>query len=343
MSTFWSAWIMFLIVLNLGITFFLFLWAQKVDVPTLPDSTTGHVWAHGALREGVRKLPRWWVFLSASLFVWGFTYLALYPGFGRSAGLLGWTSQGELERTTAANEAKLSELLQSFGDAPPERLAENPAARRYGERLFVDNCSACHQRDARGNAQLGAPNLVDNDWLYGGDTASVTTSIMEGRQGVMPPLGAALDAATVSNVAQYVLSLSGAPHDAAKAAAGQPSFALCAACHGVEGKGNPQLGAPNLTDSIWLYGGDAASIEYTIRNGRSGTMPSWKARLAPTDTRTIIAWLRSQAPTETTGVAAATATDAHAPVPPSASEAASSASAPSVSASTSAQAAGIAQ
>ncbi|MBX5461504.1 MAG: cytochrome-c oxidase, cbb3-type subunit III [Steroidobacteraceae bacterium] len=294
MSTFWSLWVMTLIVLNLGITLFLFVWAQKVDVPTQPDSTTGHVWAHGALREGVRKLPRWWVFLSACLFVWGASYLALYPGFGGAAGLLRWTSRAELERATAANDAKLSKLLHSFSDATPEQLAANPAARRYGERLFVDNCSACHQRDARGNPRLGAPNLVDGDWLYGGDTASITTSIMEGRQGVMPPLGAALDPTTLTNVVQYVLSLSGAPHDAAKAAAGQPSFALCAACHGIDGKGNPQLGAPNLTDSTWLYGGDAASIEYTIRNGRSGTMPAWKARLKPTEVRAIIAWLRSQ-------------------------------------------------
>jgi cytochrome c oxidase cbb3-type subunit III len=310
MSTFWSLWIMFLIVLNLGITFFLFLWAQKVDVPTQPDSTTGHVWAHGVLREGVRKLPRWWVFLSASAFLWGFSYLTLYPGFGRSAGLLGWTSHGELARATAANDAKLSELVQSFGDATPERLAANPAARRYGERLFVDNCAACHQRDARGNSTLGAPNLVDGDWLYGGDTASITTSIMEGRHGVMPPLGAAFDAATLTNVVQYVLSLSGAPHDATKAAAGQPSFALCAACHGVDGKGNPQLGAPNLTDSTWLYGGDAATIEYTIRNGRSGTMPAWKSRLGPNDARTIIAWLRSQSHSETNVVAATAAAPA---------------------------------
>lgn len=294
MSTFWSLWIIFLIVFNMGITLFLFIWAQRVDIPIQPDGTSGHVWAHGALREGVRRLPRWWALMSASMFVWGFTYLALYPGFGSSMGLLGWTSHGEHDRAVMANEVKLQALKESFGSLPPEALAANPAATHIGERLFVDNCAACHQRDARGNALLGAPNLVDADWLYGGDTATITTSILEGRRGLMPPFGAAFDAAVTTNLASYVLSLSGAPHDTAKAAAGKTMFTVCSACHGVDGKGTPALGAPNLTDSIWLYGGDLATIEETIRKGRGGVMPAWKSRLGPDDARVIIAWLRSQ-------------------------------------------------
>jgi cytochrome c oxidase cbb3-type subunit 3 len=304
MSTFWSLWVMGLIVLNLGIALFLFLWAQKVDVPVQPDSTTGHAWAHGVLREAVRKLPRWWVFLSASMLAWGVVYLVLYPGFGRAPGLLGWTSEAELERTIAENEAKLSELRQSFAGTPVEQLAANPAAVRYGERLFVDNCAACHRRDATGNRALGAPNLVDDDWLYGGDVTAITTSILEGRQGVMPPLAAAFEGENLTNMVQYVLSLSGAPHDPARAAAAQPLFAVCAACHGPDGRGNPQLGAPNLTDSSWIYGGDAKSIEETIRNGRNGVMPAWKSRLGEDDVRTIIAWLRAQSGKATQSLAA---------------------------------------
>jgi cytochrome c oxidase cbb3-type subunit 3 len=294
MTTFWSLWIMFLVVLNMGITFFLFIWGQRVKIPVQPDGTSGHVWAHGVLREGVRKLPRWWVFLSASMFAWGFTYLALYPGFGSSKGLLGWTSHGELARDTAANDSALDEHMRYYLTIPALKLAANPAATRIGERLFIDNCSACHGRDAHGNTLLGAPNLTDDDWLYGGDDTALKTSILDGRRGTMPPLGAALGDAGVTNLANYVLGLSGAAHDRTAAAAGQPLFAVCAACHGADAKGNPALGAPNLTDSTWIYGGDLATIRKTILNGRSGVMPGWKSRLDETEVHMIAAWLHAQ-------------------------------------------------
>ncbi|GMU67987.1 MAG: hypothetical protein AMXMBFR37_03200 [Steroidobacteraceae bacterium] len=295
MNGFWSLWVMGLVVLNAGITFFLFVWAQKVEIPVLPDGTTGHVWAHGVLREGLRRLPRWWVFASASFFVWGVGYLLLFPGFGGFKGLLGWTSHAQHAADVAVNEANIAELQARFAKMSPEDLAANPVAIRIGERLFIDNCAACHQRDARGNPLLGAPNLVDASWHWGGDTASITTSILEGRQGLMPPLGS-LGADTVTDLANYVLSLSGAPHDPARAAAGEPQFALCSACHGPTGEGNPVLGAPSLVDSSWTWGkGDLAMIEHVITDGVSGVMPAWKGRLGIDETRVIIAWLRSQA------------------------------------------------
>ena len=278
MSLYWSLWVMFLVVLNMGITLFLFLWGTHVKIPTLPDGTSGHIWAHGTLREGVRKLPRWWFVMSACMFAGGIGYLVLFPGFGAHKGLLKWTAHGELARDVAANDAKLGELMTRFQLYPVEQLAADPAALQMGKVLFEDNCAACHGRKANGNVLLGAPDLTDHDWLYGGDGKAITSSIEGGRSGVMPPW-ASLGADTVKNLAQYVLSLSGAPHDAAKAAAGKPMFGACAACHGADGKGNPAMGAPNLTDTIWLHGGDVAAIEKTIGEGRQGHMPAWSPRL----------------------------------------------------------------
>lgn len=290
MSAGWSLWVMFLIVLNLSITLFLFLWAPRAKIPVQPDGTSGHVWAHGVLREGVRRLPLWWVVLSAAMFVAGFAYLALYPGFGNHQGALHWTAHGELADDVAANDAKLDELLLRFREYPVEQLAGDPAAIQMGHRLFLDNCEACHGREGHGNVIVGAPNLTDDDWLYGGSGKDILTSIEHGRAGVMPPW-ASLGEQNVKNLAQYVLSLSGSPHDAAMAAAAKPLFATCAACHGPEGKGNPALGAPNLTDHIWLHGGTVADIERTIRGGRQGAMPAWDKRLSEDQMRVLAAYV----------------------------------------------------
>jgi cytochrome c oxidase cbb3-type subunit 3 len=270
---------MFLVVLNLGITLFLFLWGPHVKIPVQPDQTTGHAWAHGTIREGLRPLPRWWLLLSASMFVGGIGYLVLYPGFGNHKGLLHWTAHGQLARAVAANDAKLAPLMQRFRLYPVEQLAGDPDAQQLGRRLFDDNCAACHGRDARGNQALGAPDLTDDDWLYGGTGKDIASSIHDGRGGVMPPWNS-LGKQTDANLAQYVLGLSGAPHDAAMAAAAEPIFkATCAACHGADGKGNQGVGAPNLTDRIWLHGGSPAEILATIRDGRQGHMPNWDKRL----------------------------------------------------------------
>lgn len=293
MSAGWSLWVMFLVVFNMGVTLFLFLWAPHAKIPTLPDGTSGHVWAHGVLREGVRKLPLWWVLLSAAMFVAGFTYLALFPGFGNFKGLLGWTSHGQLARETASNDARLDAAFQRFAKYPVEQLAGDREALAMGEELFRDNCAACHGRNAHGNPLLGAPNLADIDWLYGGDGKAILTSILDGRHGAMPAWGPQFGDAGVENLANYVLSLSGAPHDAAKAATGKALFTVCAACHGPDGKGNQAIGAPNLTDTIWLYGGDLESVETTIRDGRGGIMPSWRARLGENDARVIAAYVYS--------------------------------------------------
>lgn len=293
MSGGWSTWVICLIVFNMGITLFLFLWGPRAKIPTQPDGTTGHVWAHGVLRESVRPLPRWWIVMSTCLFIAGFAYLALYPGFGGFKGALGWTSQAQHAEQVAANDKRIDGAMERFGTRSTEELAKDSDARSMGKVLFDENCAACHGREARGNPLLGAPDLTDNDWLYGGDGAAITASILDGRHGVMPPWGPQFGADGVENLANYVLSLSGAQHDSAKAEAGKALFTVCAACHGPDGKGNPALGAPNLTDNTWLYGGTLATVEESIRNGRSGTMPAWRARLGEPNARVVAAYVYS--------------------------------------------------
>lgn len=293
MSTFWSIWVMFLVVLNLGITLVLFLWAPWAKVPVKPDGTTGHVWAHGAIREGLNRLPRWWIVLSGAMFICAFIYLWLYPGFGAHKGKLDWTAHGQLAAEVAENNAKLDPLLARFRMYTVEQLSGDAQALQMGKVLFEDNCAACHGYQARGNMALGAPNLTDDDWLYGGTGKDITTSIHGGRAGVMPAWNA-LGEDTVNNLTEYVLAISGQPHDAKMAAAAEPIFtSTCAACHGADGKGNQALGAPNLTDKIWLHGGVRADIHKTIHDGRQGAMPAWDKRLSDDDIHVTAAYVYS--------------------------------------------------
>ena len=295
MTEFLSTWVIVLAVVNLGITVFLFLWGLRVDIPTQPDGTSGHVWAHGVLREGVRRLPTWWVVLSAASLIAGLGYLALYPGLGAFAGALGWTSADELARQQDANRRLEAPLLERVRGKPVETIAADPEALRVGQVLFIENCAACHGRDARGNRALGAPDLTSRAWRYGGDGKSILTSIMEGRTGTMPPFGGSMSETEIRDLANHVLSLSGRTHDSLRAHFGRPRFSACAACHGPEGKGNPALGAPNLTDNVWLYGGGIEDIVETIRRGRNGVMPAFRTRLGEENASLVAAWVYAQA------------------------------------------------
>lgn len=295
MSTFWSNWVTVLAVVTFGISFLLLCWAPWVRIPTQADGTTTHVWAHGVLREGVNPLPTWWLVVSFSAFVVAALYLVLFPGLGNYRGLLNWTSTEALSEAEAHNDALIGGLLERTRQRPVEQLATDYDSVRIGRRLFSDNCAACHGSQARGIPELGAPDLTDADWLYGGDVKAITTSILDGRTGAMPPFGAAFDSADVTNLAHYVVSLSGAPRDAVKAALGKPLFQTCAACHGPAGKGNPALGAPDLTDHVWLYGGSTAEIEQSILYGRTGVMPAWRDRLGEDSVKLIAAWIYGNA------------------------------------------------
>jgi cytochrome c oxidase cbb3-type subunit 3 len=294
MTGFWSTWVVVLVVVTLGITVFLFLWGLRVEIPTRADGTSGHVWAHGVLREGVRRLPTWWVVLSALALIAGLGYLVLYPGFGASAGTFGWTSGDELARAQEANRRLQAPLRERVRGKSVELIAADPDALRAGQVLFVENCAACHGRDARGHQALGAPDLTDRGWLHGGDGKTILTSILDGRQGTMPAFGGAKSEQEIRDLAQYVLSLSGRTHDSLRAHFGRPAFQACMACHGEHGKGNAALGAPDLTDDSWLYGGGPEDIADTIRRGRNGVMPAFRNRMGEENASLVAAWVYAQ-------------------------------------------------
>jgi len=243
------------------------------------DNTTGHVW-DGDLRELNNPLPRWWMGLFVITVVFSLAYLVLYPGLGSAAGTLGWSSDKQYQDERAKAQAAAAPLYARFATLDAPALAADPQAMAIGERLFVNHCAACHGSDARGSK--GFPNLTDTDWLWGDSLDAIKEAIAKGRNGVMPPMAAAVGSAQdVRNVAHYVLSLSGSPHDAIAAQLGREKFAACAACHGPGGKGNTALGAPNLTDKIWLHGWGEEAIVAAITQGKNNMMPAHANRLTP--------------------------------------------------------------
>ena len=295
----WSRWVIVLAVLTIGISVFLFVGGMRVKLPTQADGTTGHNW--DGIREGVRNLPWWWIVYSAIGFIVPIGYLVLYAGFDSFKGALGWSSEEKLQRDVAANNAKLEALIEPWRALTVEQLAENAAAVSVGHRLYLDNCAACHGNTALGNQALGAPNLTDADWQYGGSGETIVASILDGRNSVMPPWGAALGHNGVNEVASYVLSLGGVKSPDDWVAAGKQRYeTLCVSCHGPEGLGNPALGAPNLADRVWLYGGSFANVATSIRDGRAGVMPAWRSRLSDDQARLIAAWVVKQGPRERT-------------------------------------------
>ena len=206
-------------------------------------------------------------------FVYAGVYLLVYPGLGSWPGLFGWTSVKELRGHQQQADARYADTFGTYANTPIEELAQNPDAMKMGLRLFSNNCAVCHGADGGGN--YGFPNLTDHDWLYGGTPDKIKETITLGRKGAMPAWGALMGETGVVNVSEYVLQMSGQEHDAAKAELGAKLFNQnCVACHGVDGKGNQALGAPNLTDDIWLYGGEPQDIRATLRNGRNGVMPA---------------------------------------------------------------------
>jgi cytochrome c oxidase cbb3-type subunit 3 len=251
----------------------------------------GHGW-DGDLEELNNPLPRWWLNLFYLTLVFGLVYLLLYPGLGVYQGLLGWSQTGEYEREVAAADARFNPLYEKYRGEDLRVLAADREAMKTGERLYMNYCTGCHGSDARGAP--GFPNLRDADWQWGGAPAAIKASILDGRSGVMPPWGAALGPEGVLNVAEHVLSLSGRKVNADTAAAGREKYKqLCVACHGADGKGNPALGAPNLTDPIWLYGGSQRAVMESIEKGRSGRMPAHREFLGEARVHLIAAYVYS--------------------------------------------------
>lgn len=295
-SSFWSSYVAIVSLVGIFACLVL-LWvtARKKSVGQA-DNTTGHVWDED-LREMNNPLPLWWVGLFILTVLFGLGYLFLYPGLGAYAGSKAWSSQTEYESEVAEANAALAPLYAKFDALPVTEVARDPQAHAIGERLFMNNCAQCHGSDAQGSK--GYPNLTDSDWLHGGSPDKIKESITLGRVGNMPPMAQAVGSPDdVKQLAQYVLSLSGSPHDSLKAGFGKPKFGACAACHGMDGKGNQSVGAPNLTDKIWLHGWGEAAIVAMVNGGKQNIMPAQQDRLSTSQIHVLTSyvWSMSNAP-----------------------------------------------
>ena len=302
MSASLSGFVIFFTLISLAGCLWLLWWTARTRVGTGDGSDkTGHVW-DGDLEEYNKPLPRWWLGLFVLTVVFAVAYLLYFPGLGNFTGTAGWTQVAEHQADVQRAQERLEQRLASVKDLDLQTLAQDASAMALARNLFAANCSTCHGSDARG--ARGFPNLADDDWLWGAEEANVLTSIGSGRHGVMPALGSVLGDQGLNEVAAYVFSLSGRQAPADWVAAGEQRFAtICAACHGVTARGNPSLGAPNLTDGIWLHGGDLATIRTTIANGRNSEMPAHLQLLGTTKVRLLAAYVRSLSARQPTQVA----------------------------------------
>ncbi len=290
-SEFWSWFI--IAISGGGILWLIYLLkATDKEVEGEIGVPTGHVWDED-LEELNNPLPRWWVIMFyLSIFI-GVAYLILYPGMGSFKGVLGWTSSNQYELEIADAEAEFGPIFAKFKQTPIPALIGDPAAVKAGERLFASYCSVCHGSDARG--ATGFPNLRDDDWLWGGSPEQIKTSILDGRFGIMPGWEAPLGGDEgVEKVANYVMKLAGRDVDETLAAAGKVQFDMfCVGCHMPGGTGNYALGAPNLTNNIWLYGGSPRAIKYSIAKGHQGVMPPFKEFLGEARSHVLAAYVYS--------------------------------------------------
>lgn len=295
MSTFWHWYIIIITVGTLIATVWFLLWSSRMKVPssTREDGaeTTGHVWDED-LRELNNPLPRWWLGLFWITVVFSIVYLILYPGLGRYEGLLGWSQEKQYEEEMTAAREAFQARFGHFDRMSLSELAGDPQAVEMGRNLFAHNCSTCHGSDARGTP--GYPNLTDDHWIWGGAPEQIETSVLNGRQASMPPWREGLGEQGILNTAVYVQKLAGQPVDQVMAAAGKRNYQqFCVACHGAEGKGNPMLGAPDLTAGVYTYGGDLDSLRTTIADGRNGVMPAQEPLIGETRARLAAAWVLS--------------------------------------------------
>jgi cytochrome c oxidase cbb3-type subunit 3 len=288
------------------------VWNLKNYTGVEEGESCGHEF--DGIEEINNPLPKWWTIMFFATFAWAAVYLILYPGMGNFEGISKWTSsnqgvksiaeskQAVVDNETAGKRVQLDQeirnaderfgpVFQQFAQQDIKDLAVNEEALEIGQRLFSQNCAQCHGSDARGGQ--GFPNLTDNDWLYGGSPEAIKQTLLHGRVAAMPAWIDALGEDGVNEVTAYVLSLSGRTVNQKDAAAGQTKFAMCAACHGMDGKGNYAFGAPNLTDNVWLYGGSQRAVKETITNGRAGVMPAWKDILGEDKVHILTAYVYS--------------------------------------------------
>jgi cytochrome c oxidase cbb3-type subunit 3 len=316
MSGFWNLWIAGLVTLNIGFVTWLLLATtskKKGDQAAGPE-TTGHTW-DGDLKEYNNPLPRWWLGIFYGSIVFAVIYLVIFPGFGSFAGVNGWSQVKQWSAAKADADAVVAREFAKFDGKSVEELSTDPAAIKVAKNLFAANCAMCHGSDAHGGK--GFPNLTSPNLTYGRTAADIVTTISAGRIGVMPAWGPTLGADGVTQVANYVVSLSGhTPPDAAAAAAGKDKFAtICSACHGPDGKGNKALGAPNLTDDYWIYGSSVDTIKETVNAGRTNRMPAWLETLGEQKVKLLAAYVYSLAPPPAEATPAPAPAEAPAPTP----------------------------
>ncbi|RZG05692.1 cytochrome-c oxidase, cbb3-type subunit III [Pseudoalteromonas sp. CO348] len=316
MTSFWSIWVIVLTLACLALIFGLLIWNLKNYTGVKEGESCGHEF--DGIEELNNPLPKWWTYMFFATFVWSVYYLAAYPGLGNFKGFLNWTSSNQgittlaeskkavaeahengqwvqLDKEVEAAQDRFGPIFQEFAKQDVLTLAKNEEALEIGQRLFSQNCAQCHGSDARGGA--GFPNLTDKDWLYGGTPDKIKETLLNGRVAAMPAWQDALGDQGVKEMTAYVLSLSGRTVNQKDAGAGKAKFAMCAACHGMDGKGsvahNLPFGAPNLTDNIWLYGGSQRAVEDTLRHGRAGVMPAWKDILGEDKVHLLTAYVYS--------------------------------------------------
>jgi cytochrome c oxidase cbb3-type subunit 3 len=288
-SEFWN-WYVIVIVLASIFACAALLYVQGKSTFT-PGKTCGHVWDE-TLEEYNNPMPKWWSWLFVITVVFSLVYLVLYPGLGSFKGVLGWTQYGAHKLEVEKMDATVKPLFDKYMAMDLKAVAADKEANEMGKRMYLTYCMQCHGADARG--AKGFPNLADSDWLYGGEPDQIKQTIADGRMGVMPP-HAQLGADTIKDLANFVRSLSGLPNDSVRTAKGKEAFASagCLGCHGADGKGMQAIGAPNLTDKVWLYGSSEAAITETITNGRQNKMPAWKEFLGDAKVHLLSAYVLS--------------------------------------------------
>ena len=298
MTSFWSWYVTLLSLGTIAALVWLLLATRKGQRRDSTEETVGH--SYDGIEEYDNPLPRWWFMLFVATVVFALGYLALYPGLGNWKGLLpgyegGWTQVKEWQREMDRANEQYGPLYAKFAAMPVEEVAQDPQALKMGGRLFASNCSVCHGSDAKG--AYGFPNLTDHDWLYGGEPETIKTTILGGRQAVMPAWKDVIGEEGIRNVAGYVRSLSGrdVPEGIdSDIEQGQKIFAAnCVVCHGPNAKGIQAMGAPNLTDNVWLYGSSFGQIQQTLRYGRNGRMPAQEAILGHDKVHLLAAYVYS--------------------------------------------------
>jgi len=291
MTSGWSLFVVILTVVNILACVWLLRWTSKPKSAAEKiggGADTGHVWDKD-LREYNNPLPKWWLWLFYITVAFGLAYLIWFPGLGKFGGLGGWTQAGQYEQERAAAEARAAAYLAPFKSMTVPQLAADPKAMATARNLFQNNCAQCHGSD--GGGAIGFPNLANADWQWGGDPDAIVATITGGRVAAMPAWLPVIGEQGVDAVVAYVETLSGQQADATLAASGKTIFETnCAACHGFDGKGMAAVGAPNLTDDVWLYGGDPATIKLTVVNGRAGQMPAFGERLGEERVRLLAAY-----------------------------------------------------